>query len=295
MPAISLHQAYRHCQDITRGHYENFPVASILLPKQLRKPVSVIYAFARMADDFADEGQITDEQRAQLLHQAKNRLLQAASGTAADDPVYIAMADVLKNKPELLEPLLDLLTAFNMDVHKQRYNDFGEVMEYCRYSANPVGRMLLLLSDAASTKNLAYSDAICSALQLINFLQDIQSDYMQRNRIYMPIDELRRFNLDEKHLDGQHSQSNLAAFMNFQTQRVFKLLQAGAPLGLCLKGRMGLELRMIILGGWTVLKKVHENQGDISVSPRLSKRDWLWIINRALSSRFTVYLHKLTR
>lgn len=295
MPALSLHQSYRHCLDITRNHYENFPVASMLLPRQLRKPVSVIYAFARMADDFADEGQISDEQRSHLLDQARQHLLHAAKGQPADEPVYIALADVLNKKPELLDPLLDLLTAFNQDVHKRRYRDFGEVMAYCRYSANPVGRMLLILSDAANTRNLAYSDAICSALQLINFLQDIQSDYTQRNRIYMPADELSRYKLEEAHLDGQHSSSPLTAFMNFQTQRIFKLLQAGAPLGISLKGRMGLELRMIILGGWKVLKKIHENQGDISIPPRLSKRDWLWIFSRALSSRFTVYFNKLTQ
>lgn len=295
MPALSLHQSYRHCLDITRNHYENFPVASLLLPRQLRKPVSVIYAFARMADDFADEGQISDEQRTYLLDQARQRLLQAAKGKPADEPVYIALADVLNKKPGLLDPLLDLLLAFNQDVHKRRYHDFGEVMSYCRYSANPVGRMLLILADAANTRNLAYSDAICSALQLINFLQDIQSDYTQRNRIYMPADELSKYKLEEAHLDGLHNTSLLTAFVNFQTQRIFKLLQAGAPLGLSLQGRMGLEIRMIILGGWKVLKKIHENQGDISISPRLSKRDWLWIFSRALSSRFTVYLNKLTQ
>jgi len=295
MSAYSLHQAYQHCQKITESHYENFPVASILLPRQLRKPISVIYAFARMADDFADEGTHTDTQRTFLLQQAKDQLQQSAKGMPSQDPVYIAMADVLKEKPALLEPLQDLLIAFNMDVNKHRYHDFGEVMQYCRYSANPVGRMLLMLYGADSTRNRAYSDAVCSALQLANFLQDIQSDYTLRKRIYLPADELAKFGVNEKHLLNSTENSQLTAFMHFQTQRVFKLLQSGAPLGLRLKGRVGLELRMMILGGWKVLEKIHHNQGDISLSTRLNKRDWLWIVSHALSSRFTVYFKRLTQ
>jgi len=290
---LSVQQAYRHCQATTRSHYENFPVASLLLPRRLRKPVSAIYTFARMADDIADEGDRTDQERVTLLKQAEADLLQAAKGQPNDMPVYIALADVLAETPELLQPLLHLLTAFNQDIHKKRFAHIGEIMEYCRYSANPVGRMLLILYGAASTKNIAYSDAICSALQIINFLQDIQSDYLDRDRIYMSHDELLRFKLDETDLDGHNNHPQLRPFMQFQINRALTLLQSGAPLGIRLHGRLGLELRMMILGGWRVLKKLHENDGDISQNAKLGKSDWLWIASHALTSRFKVYSRKL--
>jgi len=289
---LSLQQAYRHCQATTRSHYENFPVASILLPRRLRKPVSAIYTFARMADDIADEGDLTQQERSALLKQAETDLLQAAKGQPDNTPVYIALADVLDETPALLEPLLHLLTAFNMDIHKKRYTHIGEVMEYCRYSANPIGRMLLILFGAASTKNIAYSDAVCSALQIINFLQDIRADYLDRDRIYMPHDELLRFKLEETDLNGHNTHPQLQPFMQFQVNRALTLLQSGAPLGIRLHGRMGLELRMMILGGWKVLKKLHENAGDLSQSAKLGKRDWIWIGIHALTSRFKVYSRK---
>lgn len=290
---LSTQQAYRYCQDTSNKHYENFPVASILLPARLRKPVSAIYTFARMADDFADEGDLSDQERIDLLKQAESDLLSAAKGEPDDIPVYIALSDVLRETPDLLEPLLQLLSAFTMDVHKQRYADIGEVMGYCRYSANPIGRMLLILYGAASTRNIAYSDAVCSALQIINFLQDIRSDYLERDRIYMPQAELQRFNLLETDLNGESTHPQLHAFMNFQTRRALTLLQSGAPLGLQLHGRMGLELRMMILGGWKVLQKVHKNGDQLNKTARLSKRDWLWIGTHAIASRFKVYSKKI--
>ncbi len=294
MTTYKVEQAYRYCQNIVKQHYENFPVASILLPRALRKPVSAIYAFSRMADDIADEGELHAEQRRQLLQQAKAHLIEAAADQPVAEPVYIALADTLHKTPSLLEPLLNLLIAFNMDIDKQRYADFGEVMEYCRHSANPIGRMLLILYAQDSTKNIAHADAICSALQIINFLQDICTDYQDRQRIYMPADELQRFDLREQDLDCQHTVPGLPAFMDFQIQRAFRLLQSGAPLGIKLKGRPGLELRMMILGGWKVLQKLHQNRGDLSIPSRLTKRDWLWIATHALSSKFAVYLKKLT-
>lgn len=290
---LTTQQAYRYCQTTTRQHYENFPVASLLLPRRLRKPISVIYTFARMADDIADEGDLIDQERENLLKQTETHLLQAAKGQHENVPIYIALADVLKETPSLLEPLLDLLTAFNMDIHKQRYANFGEIMGYCRYSANPIGRMLLILYGNSDTKNIAYSDTVCSALQIINFLQDIQPDLHDRDRVYMPQDELQRFNLTDIDLQNERQHPQLKHFMEFQINRALTLLQAGAPLGIRLQGRIGLEMRMMILGGWKILKKLHENAGDISKRVQLGKRDWLWIGGHALSSQFKVYSKKI--
>jgi len=294
MSTISTAQAYKHCQKVTASHYENFPVASVLLPKKLRKPVSVIYTFARLCDDYADEGKLSAQERYRLLDEAKNNLLDAANNKAHQDPLYVALADTLQLHPGLTNQLLKLLEAFNQDVEKNRYNSFGEVIDYCKHSANPIGHMLLVLFKADSQKNIAFSDAVCSALQIINFLQDIQSDYLQRNRIYMPADEMDSYQLTETDFGQGTQAAKLSAFMDFQIQRAFKLLQSGAPLGLALKGRVGLELRMVILGGWMILKKLNDSKGEISIQTRLEKKDWLWIISRALSSRFIIYLKKLS-
>jgi len=294
MAICKIEQAYKHCQKLTSSHYENFPVASILLPKKLRKPISAIYAFARMTDDYADEGDIPKEKRHKLLHAAKKDLILAANQTPKSDPIFIALADTLAKHPSLLEQLLKLLIAFNQDVDKERYASFGEVMDYCRHSANPIGHMLLILFNADTEKNIAYSDAICSALQIINFLQDIQSDYLQRNRVYMPIDEMHQHKITEENFTDQTPSAFTTNFINFQVQRVLKLLQAGAPLGLSLKGRIGFELRMITLGGWLTLKKVNDLNGNLNTSPKLNKKDWLWIFLRAFSTRFIIYLKKLS-
>lgn len=293
MASLTVQQSYQHCMQLTRQHYENFPVASLLLPRSIRYPVSAIYSFARTADDYADEGDLSAEQRLFNLQQAGKDLNNAATGNPPDDPIYIALSDVLQQHPSLKQPLNDLLIAFKMDVSKHRYQDFGEVMGYCRYSANPIGYMLLILDGKDSVKNIAYSDAVCSSLQLINFLQDIHSDLIERERIYMPADEMEKYGITIEQLENKKRNESLDRFMNFQTQRCLKLLQAGAPLGIQLKGRMGLEVRMIILAGWRVLEKLHQRQGNMTVNTRLTRKDWLWIISHAITSRFKIYFKQL--
>ncbi len=277
-----LEQAYYHCQSLAASHYENFPVASHLLPKRLRRPISVIYAFARTADDFADEGNLDRVQRHEKLDDYSRKLAAIEKGALVDDPVFIALADVIEKHG--LPPSLfnDLLTAFKMDVDKIRFSDFNEVLNYCRYSANPVGRLLLHLNDAASAQNLSLSDDICTALQLINFYQDLQQDYHEHNRIYLPLDEMQRFAVDEAHIKQARSDPAMQALMELQFQRAAAMLKQGSPLGNALKGRFGLELRMIIHGGACVLGKLRKHDGDVFRRPRLSKADLLRIITKAL-------------
>ena len=300
MNQVNLKQAYQYCNRTVREHYENFPVASQLLPRKLRRPITVIYTFARMADDIVDEGTASKTERNLQLQQCRDQLDAAAShryDTSTDNisPVYIALKDVLQQHPDLLPHLHDLLTAFQMDIDKDRYQNFAEVMQYCKLSANPIGRMLLILYDSDNEKNRACSDGLCSALQLINFLQDIRADYHVRNRIYLPEDEMQANRISEQDIAESPAIPELKTLMEFQIQRARKLLQAGAPLGIQLKGRIGLELRMITLGGWIILKKLREQNGDLSRSPRLNKRDWLWLLIRAISARFTVYLNTFTK
>lgn len=282
MHRMNTKDAYAHCLALARSHYENFPVASLLIPRRRRGAVAAIYAFARTADDFADEGTLAPEERLARLADYGEKLDAIERGDIPDDPLFIALADAMRRHTLPVQPFHDLLTAFRMDVDRRRYADFGELMEYCRHSANPVGRLLLHLFDEADERNLALSDAVCSALQLINFLQDIGQDYDENDRIYLPEDELARFRVTEAHIRDRIPDFNMQQLMDFQIQRARRLLQAGAPLGLRLRGRFGLEIRMIIMGGSRVLQRLHENRQQPFARPRLRPRDWAWVMWRAI-------------
>src|SRR5579859_3819438 len=177
---------------MAENHYENFPVASVLLPSRLRRPVQLIYAFAREADDFADEGDIPASVRLANLSGFGRQLDMIASGATPTSPLFVDLASIIREFQLPVGLFRDLLSAFSQDVVKTRYANFGEVMDYCRRSANPVGRLLLHLYRATDARNLACSDNICSSLQLINFWQDVEIDY-HKNRIYLPADEMAEY------------------------------------------------------------------------------------------------------
>ncbi len=280
-----LQNAYTECLHMAQSHYENFPVASRLLPKHLRQPIAVIYAFARRADDFADEGDLTPDERIAALENFENKLNLIEENKETNDNTFIALADVIKQHQLPISLFHDLLIAFKMDVTKARYANFGEVMEYCRYSANPVGRLLLHLNNAATPKNLGYSDSICSALQLTNFLQDISQDLEESDRIYIPQDEMKQYGVSENDILNKLTNPSSHRLIQFQIQRARKLMQAGAPLGKVLKGRMGLELRMTIMGGSRILYRLNQQHDDVFSRPRLSKWDIAWVIWKAIRAK----------
>jgi squalene synthase HpnC len=243
-------------------HYENFPVASLVLPARLRPPVATIYRFAREADDIADEGDAAPADRLAALDERLAELSRIESGATPESALYQALAETIRAHDLPLVPFRDLLDAFRQDVTKTRYADFGEVMHYCRRSANPVGRILLHLFGHSEPRSLALSDGICSALQLTNFLQDVAGDYA-RGRIYLPLDELARFRVDEGMIANGDGGPRWQALMRFQIERTRRMLQAGAPLGRVLDGRIGLELRLIVMGGARILEKLSAVDGDV--------------------------------
>ena len=181
------------------GHYENFPVASFLLPAAIRRPVAVVYAFARSADDLADEDTIPEQRRIALLDAYEAQLTAVASGETSSAPVFIALADVWRNHDLPLPLFHDLLSAFRQDVLQRRYRDFASVLDHCRRPANPVGRLLLHRSGNAEAENLRLSDHVCTALQLINFYQDLLQDFDENDRIYLPADEMAHYRVTEQH------------------------------------------------------------------------------------------------
>jgi len=267
---------------INAGHYENFPVASVLLPRRLRRPIQAIYAFARAADDLADEGDAEAGERLAALAGFRARLDAIERGETPNDPIFAPLAHAVRAHALPMAPFHDLLDAFSQDVTQTRYADFGEVMAYCRKSANPVGRLLLALYRDNVPRHQAWSDGICSALQLINFLQDIAIDW-KKGRVYLPQDEMERFGISERQIAEGRVDALWQRFMKTQIERTRRILQAGAPLGRALPGRIGLEMRLIVLGGERVLEKLHATQGDVFTRrPRLTALDWPSMLRRAL-------------
>ncbi len=264
------------------NHYENFPVASILLPKRLRRPVVSIYRFARSADDFADEGDDPPAQRLIKLQRYQQELDLIEGNRAPRTPLFVDLKEVIGQYRLPVDLFRDLLSAFSQDVVKSRYADVSEVLDYCRRSANPVGRLMLHLYGATSETNFAYSDNICTSLQLINFLQDVESDY-RRNRIYFPLDEMEEFGISERQIAAADTSGNWGAFMRFEIDRAAKLLRSGAPLGTVLPGRIGLELRTIVCGGARIVDKLRAIDGDVfRHRPVLRPLDWMKMLYRAV-------------
>ncbi len=263
-------------------HYENFPVASILLPKALRRPVELIYRFAREADDFADEGEFPPAARLEALDAFGHELCAIREGRAPGIAWFGELAEIVHEHRLPLEAFEDLLSAFRQDVTKHRYATFDEVLDYCRRSADPVGRLLLALYAVRDGRAAAWSDAICSSLQLINFAQDMGIDYA-KGRVYFPLDEIARFGLTEQDIAEGKTGPRWEAFMRFQTGRARAMLLSGRPLGRLLTGRLGLEMRMIIAGGARILEKIERVQGDVFTRrPVLRLPDWPLMFARAL-------------
>lgn len=267
-------------------HYENFPVASILMPKRLRKPVAAIYHFARAADDIADEGELSNESRLQQLDDFRIELNRIAAGEAPLTPLFQNLAVEIKQHALPMQPMYDLLDAFSQDVVKKYYADYTELLDYCRRSANPVGVLLLHLYEEATPINIAYSDAICSALQLINFWQDVAKD-IAITRIYLPQDELASFGVTNEQIVQGQCNDAWRALMKFQVERARALMLQGAPLGTILTGRIGLEMRMIIAGGLRILDKIEAVNYDVfRHRPVLRPLDWLIMLTKSAPLKF---------
>jgi len=262
-------------------HYENFPVASILMPKRLRKPVAAIYHFARAADDIADEGELSNEERLQRLDDFRDELHHIAAGETPLTPLFQHLANEIEQHALPMQPMHDLLDAFSQDVVKKRYANYDELLDYCRRSANPVGNLLLHLYEEATPVNLAYSDAICTSLQLINFWQDVSKD-IAIGRIYLPQDDMVRFGVTEEQIVQARCDDAWRKLMKFEVDRARALMLYGKPLGTILTGRIGLEMRMIIQGGLRILDKIEAADYDVfNKRPVLRPFDWVIMLAKS--------------
>ena len=263
-------------------HYENFPVASILLPSRLRPAVEAIYAFARSADDLADEGDATPEQRLAALNAYEAELAGIEAGGNGNGPMFERLAQVIREYGLPVRPMRELLSAFKQDVLVSRYQTYDLLLDYCSRSANPVGFLMLHLYGAADEENVRDSDAICTALQLINFLQDVAID-IHKERIYIPLEDLNRYAISPAALDHASARPRWRSMMKFEVDRARALLLSGAPLALRLSGRIGFELRMVVQGGLRILDAIEAVEYDVFLHrPKLTRRDWIGIFWAAL-------------
>ena len=264
---VAADAAYARCLHLARAHYENFPVASRLLPASARPHVAAIYAFARIADDFADEGTRTPAARLALLDDWRRRLHEAASGAPEADTsdasmVFAALAETIRQFDLEIALFDDLLSAFRQDVEVSRYEDWPDVFDYCRRSANPVGRLVLRIFRYRDARLDEMSDAVCTALQLTNFWQDFERDWTV-NRLYVPQSLVRASGADERDLHRRRASPEWRAALKACAARTRELFAAGRPLAGEVSGRLRWELRATWLGGMRILDRLESGGFDV--------------------------------
>lgn len=269
---------------LARTHYENFPVGSIFLTKELRKPIQLVYAFARVADDIADEGDASKETRLTLLDEWENQLKRGLAGGKSDN-FFKELADMIPKYAVPPSLLSDLIVAFRMDARGTEYDTFDDLEFYCKHSANPIGRIVLHILGCANDSNCKLSDAICTALQLTNFWQDLSVD-IQRNRHYIPNEDCRRFGVTNEDLRADGGTGKVRQLLKYQVERTKKLFLEGKPLIQSINKNFAFELKMTLYGGMRVLEKIEIMQYETRRRrPTLSKLDWAAIALRSLTTR----------
>lgn len=281
MPDDTLDKAYQLCQQIARQHYENFPTASRLLAPAQRRATAAIYAFARTADDIADEGDLTPAERHRQLEDHANKLSQLTAGVTPEAPIFIALADTIQRFQLPVSPFEKLLCAFHADIDTQRFAGFVELSAYCANSANPIGELVLRLHNAYYDDTKQFSDPLCTALQLLNFMQDLHSDYQQRGRIYIPLDEMQEFGVTESDLAQRRQTGQLEQLIAFQLARVEQLLSAGRPLIQQVHGRLKILLHLTYCSAERMLQKLRART-DVFARPTLHAGDIALILSRSL-------------
>lgn len=276
-----VNSSFKYCEEITRSHYENFPVASFLIPADKRKYIHAIYAFARAADDFADEPGIEGgEQKRLALLEEWQKKLDDCYNDKAYDPIFIALNKTIKDCKIPVEPLSNLLTAFRQDVLKKRYKNFDEVLKYCEYSANPVGRLVLLVFGEKKEEWFRLSDKICTALQLANFWQDVTLD-LEKDRIYIPEEDMIKFGYNEPKLFAREYDNNFIELMKYEIEKTELLFNEGKELIKLIKNsdlpkRLYYELKLTWLGGKEILRKIEKAKNNVFDNrPKLSKFDFI--------------------
>ena len=280
----TLERAFAYCERMARGHYENFPVASRFVPARLRPYVWAVYAFARSADDFADEARYAGR-RAEALGFWDDQLDRCFHGEA-EHPVFIALRETIDKCDIPIQPLKDMLTAFTMDLSVNRYATFEQLRTYCAHSAHPVGRLVLYIFDYRDPSLHNYSDDLCTALQLANFWQDVGVD-LQKDRIYLPEEDRKHFGVSDEALYARIVTPQFRDLMRYEVARARALFERGRPLIDKVGSDLGFELAMIWNGGMTILDKIEAVGYDVwRRRPTLNAADKARMVARAATQRW---------
>ncbi|MBK8945721.1 MAG: squalene synthase HpnC [Ignavibacteriae bacterium] len=280
-----LSHLYNQAIEFTNSHYENFPVLSFFTPKHLRKFIAVVYQFARQADDIADEGNFSNQKKIVELEKYENELNLAFNQNYEND-FWKVFHHTIITKNLTKENFINLIKAFKQDLMKFRYNGFDDLLNYCKNSADPVGRIILEIYGVKNNEIEKYSDFICTALQLTNFYQDVSVDF-QKGRIYIPQNEMQKFSIEET--DFQNTSSNKIQFvelMTFQIERTRKMFSEGRKLLNFLPLRLRMQILVTIKGGEAILQKIENINFDVlNQRPKLNKLDFVKIFLSALIFR----------
>ena len=286
--APTLEEARAWCRQLAETHYENFHVASWFLPKALRPHFHSIYAYCRVSDDLGDE--VGSTAQALALLELWGRELDACYEGRTRHPVFVALKETIDACSIPKEPFADLLTAFRQDQTVKRYVSMDEVLGYCEYSANPVGRLVLYACGEVSEENFRLSDATCSALQLANFWQDIRVDW-KKDRVYLPQDDMQRFGVSDETIAAGVATAEFRALMKFEVDYARSLFQTGLPLIGKVNRDLALDLDLFSRGGLEVLRAIENCDYDVlSARPAISKRTKIGLALRALSGKALPFL-----
>ncbi len=284
---MTVNEAYDLCTKQALGHYENFPVGSMWLPKEKRRHIHAVYAFARTADDFADETvkTLSVRDRLALLDRWEKNLDDAVKGNTKE-PVFIALKQAIDSCRLPVQLLKDLLDAFRQDVKKTRYQNFDEVLHYCKRSANPVGRLVLHIFDYRDERLHVLSDYICTGLQLANFWQDVSVD-IDKDRIYLPQDEMDAGRVTEAQLAARKFSGSYRQLLMNQVNRTQAIFNRGYELPSHLDHGLRLEIKMTWLGGVEILRKIEAlDYNTLQTRPKISKWDFILMGAKALCMRW---------
>ena len=265
-----------------KRHYENFTVGSLVLDKDMREAIKTLYAFARLGDDIADEGNKPKRNRHEAIQYLKNQLKSIESNEKINDPFFKMLKKIIYKYNIKISNLYRFINAFTKDINQTKYAQFNDLINYCEDAANPAGELILTLAKKANKENVCQSNAICTSLALINFAQGVVEDY-EKGRIYFPKDEMKKFNLNVKDIEKRNFSSEWVSYKKYWVHRNYQILTKGLGLGKKIKGRLGIEIQMIEHAAALLLKRMEKNDCNLFVTPpKIRTLDWIFIFFKSV-------------
>ena len=261
-----------------KKHYENFTVGSLVLGKDMREAITTLYAFARLGDDIADEGNKSKRDRLEEIKYLKYHLKKIEFNQKINDPYFKILKKIYYKYNIRINNLYRLINAFNKDINHKQYSRFNDLIKYCEDAANPAGELILSLAKKDNKENIRQSNAICTSLALINFAQGVVEDY-EKGRIYFPKDEMKKFNLNVTDIEKRNFSDGWVRYKKYWVHRNYQILKKGLGLGKKIKGRLGIEIQMIELAAVLLLKRMKKNDCNLFTNPpKITTLDWIFIL-----------------